>query len=85
MAQRNQSILVNRGWVPETWRQAHKSRAFAGRSAEELKGITATEIEGVVVNSEKPSYFMPENHPDRDIWFWVDIPAIVGVQQQLRG
>ncbi|GMH39348.1 hypothetical protein BSKO_07246 [Bryopsis sp. KO-2023] len=65
----DRTILVNRGWVPESWKTNEKS-AQDELSEEEVR------VQGVVVDSEKPSSFIPDNHPAKSTWFWVDIPAI---------
>jgi surfeit locus 1 family protein len=29
-----------------------------------------------VPSQEKPGWFIPDNRPDRDAWFWIDLPAM---------
>lgn len=65
----NKPVLVNRGWVPATWRS---DPAF--RQQWETAGSTS--LETVTRVSEDPSSFVPENQPKAGEWFWIDVPTM---------
>jgi surfeit locus 1 family protein len=58
-------ILIDRGWIPV------KEKASA---AWKLSGPVT--IDGVVMRGEKKARFTPENDSARNMWFWIDLPAI---------
>ena len=62
-------VLVNRGWVPSTWRSDAKFRQQWETSAD----VT---LEAVTRVNEDPSSFVPQNNPKTGEWFWIDIPAM---------
>ena len=55
-------VLVNRGWVPEGWR--------------EPEGGACLKAYGVTRVSETPGSFTPPNDPATKRFHWVDVPAI---------
>jgi surfeit locus 1 family protein len=63
-------IVVNRGFIPLELKDPKK------RSAGELVG--PVHIAGLlrVPPVEKPTFFLPDNRPDLNLWFWVDLPAM---------
>jgi surfeit locus 1 family protein len=63
-------IFVNRGFVPLPLKDPTR------RAAGELSGVV--HIAGLlrVPPNEKPTFFLPDNRPDLDLWFWVDLPAM---------
>lgn len=62
-------VLVNRGWVPLE-RKAPSDRA-AGQIAGEVT------LDGVVrVPRTEKSWLQPDNQPEDNIWFWVDLSAM---------
>lgn len=61
-------LLVDRGWIPI---EARNSDAF---NASRIKGSVT--VEGIVMKGEKNATFTPENNPEKNLWFWIDIPAI---------
>ncbi|KAL3156235.1 hypothetical protein ABBQ32_012512 [Trebouxia sp. C0010 RCD-2024] len=63
-------VLVNRGWVPATWRSDPKFR----RHWESKDGRTS--LQAVTRVSEDPSAFVPQNNPKTGEWFWIDVPAM---------
>lgn len=61
-------LLVDRGFVP-TDREAP-----ATRQASERQGrVTVT---GLLRLPEKKGWFTPDNEPQRNSWFWIDLPAM---------
>jgi surfeit locus 1 family protein len=63
-------ILVNRGFVPV----ARKEPAM--RLAGQTQGTVAVSGLLRLPPAAKPSWFMPDNSPDRGYWFWMDLPAM---------
>lgn len=63
-------VLVNRGFVPVDLKDP------ARRAAGQVTGDV--EVTGLVRGSEHPGLFTPKNDPKRDIWFWRDVPAMLG-------
>jgi cytochrome oxidase assembly protein ShyY1 len=62
-------VLLNRGWVPAEWREAHA----AGRW-EVLGGATPNVAQlAVLRDSETASSFVPDNTEQQ--WFWVPAPS----------
>ena len=62
-------VLVNRGWVPATWRSDTKFRQlWESSSNAALQAVTRV--------SEDPSSFVPHNNPKSGEWFWIDVPAM---------
>ena len=63
-------LLVDRGFVPENLKLP------ASREAGEPQGeVTITGLLRLAP-PEKPHWFLPDNSPARNYWFWVDIPAM---------
>lgn len=61
-------VLVNRGWVaPES---KEREKRMAGNPTD-----TVT-VEGAIRVPMQKKYFTPENHPERNLWFWYDLPAM---------
>ncbi|XP_026331423.1 surfeit locus protein 1 isoform X2 [Hyposmocoma kahamanoa] len=60
-----ETILVNRGWIPQSMRPKEKRQS----------SMIDTEIElvGVVRLTEKRAPFMPKNHPEKGSWFYRDL------------
>jgi surfeit locus 1 family protein len=65
------TIFVNRGFIPLAVKDPAK------RAAGELSGTV--HIAGLlrVPPAAKPTFFLPDNRPDLNLWFWVDLPAMV--------
>jgi surfeit locus 1 family protein len=63
-------MFVNRGFIPLELKD--KARRAAG----ELSG--PQRVVGLlrIPPAEKPSFFLPDNRPDLNLWFWVDLPAM---------
>lgn len=65
----NRPVLVNRGWVPSTWRSDAQFR-------QQWETSGTVSLEAVTRVSEDPSSFVPQNNPKTGEWFWIDIPAM---------
>jgi len=64
------TMFVNRGFIPLELKDRSK------RAAGELSGMQ--KVVGLLrlAPPKKPSFFLPENRPDLNLWFWVDLPAM---------
>lgn len=61
-------ILVNRGWAPnEKSKQESRQESLVGGEQE---------VEAVISASLGRGLFVPENNPDKNEWFWLDIDAM---------
>jgi surfeit locus 1 family protein len=61
-------VLVDRGWVP------YEKKAAEKRPETLVSGVV--EIEGMIHKGEVQKGFTPDNEVDKNLWFWIDIPAI---------
>lgn len=62
-------VLANRGWIPEAWKQR------------KVDSTTESPLNGLVVENEKPNFFVPKNEPQNGNWFFVDSVEIVSPLQ----
>lgn len=61
-------VLINRGWVPASYKVKFDSGAPEEDGSKRCKLITTLR------SSEKPSSFVPDNTDDT--WFWIDVPSL---------
>ena len=62
-------LFVNRGFVPSALKEPEK------RIAGQLSGTAR--VSGLLrLPKGKPSWLVPDNRPDLNYWFWVDLPAM---------
>jgi surfeit locus 1 family protein len=64
------TMFVNRGFIPLELKDKAK------RAAGELSGNVRVAGLLRLPPAEKPSFFLPDNRPDLNLWFWVDLPAM---------
>lgn len=69
-AHRKCVAMVNRGWVPKSWKDDIEAISKS-------TGDARVEVVGVVQPSEEPSQFMPENAPKEGVFHWLDVPSMV--------
>ncbi|HYB10871.1 MAG TPA: SURF1 family protein [Alphaproteobacteria bacterium] len=62
------TILVDRGWIPI------ERKDPSTRSTGEIAGTVT--LEGLLRRGQKQNWLVPDNEPQNDIWFYVDIPAM---------
>ncbi len=61
-------LLVDRGWVP-------LERKDPGARAEgQIDG--PAEVTGILRPGHQPNWLTPENEPEKNFWFWIDLPAM---------
>ena len=64
------TMFVNRGFVPSELKDPSK------RAAGELTGTQRVVGLLRLPSQTKPSFFLPDNRPDLNLWFWVDLPEM---------
>lgn len=62
------TVLVDRGWVPADHRDP------ATRTMGQLPGVVS--VVGIARQPAQPGAFTPDNRPDQNLWYWVDLPAM---------
>ncbi len=62
------TFLVNRGWIPFELKEQEKR--------EESLAQPTTPLKAVLRIPKQAQLFTPENHPKKNFWFTVDVPAI---------
>jgi surfeit locus 1 family protein len=67
-AEAERIILVNRGWVPDTHRDP------ARRPEGQVAGVLT--LEGTLRWPAERAWLQPENEPDKNFWFYMDLPAM---------
>ena len=61
-------LLVDRGWVPLDRKDP------ATRSQGQLEGTVS--VTGILRPGHQKNWLTPDNEPDKNFWFWIDIPAM---------
>ena len=63
-------VFINRGFIPT------ELKAPAKRPTGQIAGTV--QLQGLLrlPPAEKPAWFLPDNRPDLNYWFWVDLPAM---------
>lgn len=62
------TLLVDRGWIPI------ERKDPAQRAEGQIEG--PIEIDGLLRLPRAQNWLEPDNEPQNDIWFWVDLPAM---------
>jgi surfeit locus 1 family protein len=70
-------VFVNRGFIPAELQDP------AMRPAGQLAG--SVRVGGLLrlPPAEKPGWFVPDNRPDLNQWFWIDLPAMTAADRLL--
>jgi surfeit locus 1 family protein len=63
-------VFVNRGFIPTELKDPARRTAGEIGGTVRVQGLLRLQPEG------KPNWFLPDNRPDLNYWFWVDIPAM---------
>jgi len=68
-------VIVNRGFIPTELKDP------ATRSAGQIAG--KVQVQGLLrlPPAQKPNWFLPDNRPDLNYWFWVDLLAIAAADK----
>jgi surfeit locus 1 family protein len=63
-------VFVNRGYIPAELKDPAKRAAGRISGTVRLQGLLRLPPGG------RPVWFLPDNRPDLNYWFWVDLPAM---------
>ena len=63
-------VFVNRGYIPSELKDPAK------RAIGQIAGTVRVEGLLRLPPAGRPNWFLPDNRPDRNYWFWVDLPAM---------
>jgi len=65
-----QVIFVNRGFIPLELKDRGRRAAGEPTGTVHIVGLLR------VPPAKKPTFFLPDNRPDLNLWFWIDLPAM---------
>ena len=68
-------VFVNRGYIPAELKDPAKHAAGQIAGTVRVQGLLRLPPAG------KPNWFLPDNRPDLNYWFWVDLPAMSAADQ----
>ena len=71
-------IFVNRGYIPAELKDPAK------RAAGEIPGTVRVQGLLRLPPAGRPVWFLPDNRPDLNYWFWVDLPAMAAADELAR-
>ena len=63
-------VFVNRGYIPSELKDPAK------RAIGQIAGTVRVEGLLRLPPAGRPNWFLPDNRPDLNYWFWVDLPAM---------
>jgi surfeit locus 1 family protein len=69
------TVFIDRGFIPAELKDANKRDAGQITSTVRIQGLLRLPPVG------NPSWFLPDNRPDLNYWFWVDIPAMIAADR----
>ena len=64
------TIFVNRGFIPSELKDRVRREAGEPGGVVRVTGLLR------LPPAAKPTFFLPDNRPDLNLWFWVDLPAM---------
>jgi surfeit locus 1 family protein len=64
------TVFINRGFIPAELKDPAK------RAAGQIPGTVRVQGLLRLPPAERPAWFLPDNRPDLNYWFWVDLPAM---------
>lgn len=68
-------VFVNRGFIPAELKDPAKRAAGQIEGTVEVHGLLRLPPAG------RPNWFLPDNRPDLNYWFWVDLPAMAAADK----
>lgn len=68
-------VFVNRGFIPAALKDPQKRAAGEPSGPVRIKGLLRLPPAG------KPGWLLPDNRPDLNYWFWVDLPEMAAAQK----
>lgn len=63
-------VLVDRGWIPQTMKDPDKRQ--------EVAMDEEAQFEAMLMPQETPTWYTPENQLAQNMWFWIDVPTMMG-------
>jgi surfeit locus 1 family protein len=69
------AIFVDRGFIPADLKAPGKRAAGQPAGPVRVTGVLR------LPPSAKPSWFLPDNRPERNYWFWLDLPAMAAADR----
>jgi surfeit locus 1 family protein len=70
-----EAVFIDRGFIPTELRDPAKREAAQLSGTQHVTGRVRLPPPG------KPNWFLPENDPARNHWFWVDLPAMAAADR----
>ena len=64
------TVIIDRGFVPAELRDAFARQAGPQAGKVRIAGHLR------LAPPQKPNWFVPDNRPEKNQWFWIDLPAI---------
>lgn len=61
-------VLINRGWISLARRDP------ATRAEGQIEG--EVRIDGLLTTGNEPGWMTPDNVPDENFWYWIDLPSL---------
>ncbi len=68
-------VFVNRGFIPSEIKDRTKRMAGEPTGDVRIEGLLRLPPDG------RPNWFLPDNRPDLNYWFWVDLPAMTAADK----
>jgi len=68
-------VFVNRGFIPSELKDRARRRAGEPVGPVKVEGLLRLPPAG------RPNWFLPDNRPDLNYWFWVDLPAMAAADK----
>jgi surfeit locus 1 family protein len=68
-------VIVNRGFIPAELKDRAKRIAGEPAGPVHIEGLLRLPPDG------RPNWFLPDNRPDMNYWFWVDLPAMAAADK----
>lgn len=68
-------VFVDRGFVPAELKDRSKRMAGEPSGPVRIEGLLRLPPAG------RPNWFLPDNRPDLNYWFWVDLPAMAAADK----
>jgi surfeit locus 1 family protein len=68
-------VFVNRGFIPAELKDPAKRSASQIPDTFRVAGLLR------LPPTQKPAWFLPDNRPDLNYWFWIDLPAMAAADE----
>jgi surfeit locus 1 family protein len=68
-------VFVDRGFIPSELKDRAKRSAAEPAGNVRIQGLLRLPPDG------RPNWFLPDNRPDLNYWFWVDLPAMAAADK----